>query len=52
MSIWIAGPAARCWPGGQSLIPLLKTRLASPAALVDINGISELSYITTGEGES
>ncbi len=31
--------------GGQSLIPLMKFRLASPAFLVDINRISGLEYI-------
>lgn len=31
--------------GGQSLLPLLKLRLASPAALIDISAIKELSYI-------
>jgi len=29
----------RCWPAGQSLIPLLKLRFASPGHLVDINKI-------------
>src|SRR5262249_50274315 len=31
--------------GGQSLIPMMKLRLARPAYLVDINRISGLSYI-------
>ncbi len=31
--------------GGHSLIPLLKLRLAAPAALIDIGRISELSFI-------
>jgi carbon-monoxide dehydrogenase medium subunit len=31
--------------GGQSLIPLMKLRFASPAHLVDINGIPGLAYI-------
>jgi len=31
--------------GGQSLIPLLKLRLAAPAAIVDIGRIKELDYI-------
>ncbi len=36
--------------GGQSLIPLLNMRLASPAYLVDINHISELHYIEPEDG--
>ena len=31
--------------GGQSLIPMMKLRLAAPGHLVDINGLSELDYI-------
>ena len=31
--------------GGQSLLPLMKLRLASPGVLVDISGIPDLSYI-------
>jgi len=33
--------------GGQSFVPLLNMRLASPAYIVDINHISELHYIET-----
>jgi len=36
--------------GGQSLIPLLALRLAYPAVLIDINGIGELSGVTTANG--
>ncbi len=36
--------------GGQSLIPLLNMRLASPAYLVDINHLSELHYIEPEDG--
>ena len=46
----LAGDAeAKVLAGGQSLVPLLSMRLASPAMLVDINGISELSYVRTGD---
>ncbi len=38
-------PEAKVLAGGHSLIPLMKLRLASPALLVDINRLSELSYI-------
>src|SRR5947209_20172304 len=31
--------------GGQSLIPMMKLRLAQPEMLVDINGLAELSHI-------
>jgi aerobic carbon-monoxide dehydrogenase medium subunit len=36
--------------GGQSLIPLMKMRMARPGALVDINFILELSEIRSGDG--
>src|SRR5688572_9542569 len=39
------GPDAKVLAGGQSLIPAMRFRLATPAALVDINRITDLSYI-------
>jgi len=39
------GQDARPLAGGQSLIPLLKLRLANPAVIVDLNGIPGLSYV-------
>src|SRR5260221_14390079 len=39
------GPEARVLAGGHSLIPMMKLRLAQPETLVDINGLSELSYV-------
>ena len=39
------GESARPLAGGQSLIPLMKLRLASPSHLVDLNFIPKLSYI-------
>jgi len=39
------GDEAKILSGGQSLIPMLKLRLARPAYLVDINRIAGLSYI-------
>jgi len=39
------GPEARILAGGHSLIPMMKLRLAQPETLIDINGLSELSYI-------
>src|SRR5215469_71225 len=35
---------AKVLAGGQSLVPLMKLRFASPELLVDINGITGLSY--------
>lgn len=39
------GDEAKILSGGQSLIPMMKLRLARPGYLVDINAISGLSYI-------
>ena len=39
------GDDAKILSGGQSLIPMMKFRLARPAYLVDINRIAGLSYI-------
>jgi len=37
--------------GGQSLIPLLALRLARPAVLIDINGLTELSDVSVTDGQ-
>ncbi len=37
--------------GGQSLIPLMALRLARPAVLIDINGLSELSSVSVTDGQ-
>jgi carbon-monoxide dehydrogenase medium subunit len=39
------GDEARVVAGGHSLIPMMKLRLARPEALIDINGLAELSYV-------
>jgi len=39
------GDDAKILSGGQSLIPMMKLRLARPAILIDINRISGLSHI-------
>ena len=44
------GDDGRVLAGGQSLIPMMKLRLAAPGHLVDINGISELSHIREENG--
>ena len=44
------GDGARVLAGGQSLIPMMKLRLASPSYLVDINNVSGLDYIDDANG--
>src|SRR3989454_1039750 len=44
------GEEAKVLSGGQSLIPLMKLRLASPRHLVDINGIPGLAFIRETDG--
>ena len=44
------GEDARLLAGGQSLIPLMKLRLASPGHLVDLGFIPGLSYIREEKG--
>jgi len=44
------GDDAKILSGGQSLIPMMKLRLARPAYLIDINRISGLSYIKEEAG--
>jgi CO/xanthine dehydrogenase FAD-binding subunit len=51
LEVLAANPDAKVLAGGQSLIPLLSMRLAAPAMLVDINGIGELAYVRTEEGD-
>src|SRR3982074_22324 len=44
------GEDAKILAGGQSLIPLLKLRFASPGHLVDINKIKDLDYLEERDG--
>lgn len=44
------GEDAKILSGGQSLIPLMRFRLAQPGHLVDINGISGLAYVREDDG--
>jgi len=44
------GEDAKVLSGGQSLIPMMKLRLASPPHVVDINGIPGLAYVREAEG--
>ena len=43
-------PGAKLLAGGHSLIPLLKLRLATPAALIDIGRLDELQGISVTDG--
>ena len=44
------GPEAKVIAGGQSLIPLMKLRFASPAHLVDLNFIPKLAFLELRDG--
>lgn len=44
------GDDAKVLSGGQSLIPLMKLRLATPKHLIDINRIPGLAYIREADG--
>jgi carbon-monoxide dehydrogenase medium subunit len=44
------GDAAKILSGGQSLIPMMKVRLARPEYLIDINQIADLQYIKEENG--
>ena len=45
------GAEARVIAGGHSLLPMMKLRLANPEHLIDINDLTELSYIREQDGE-
>lgn len=44
------GDDAKILSGGQSLIPLMRFRLAEPGHLIDINNIDGLAYISEEDG--
>ena len=44
------GDDAKILSGGHSLIPMMKLRLATPAYLIDINGIPGLAHISEDNG--
>lgn len=44
------GSDAKILAGGQSLIPLMKLRMAAPKHLIDINRIGDLAYIRESNG--
>ena len=39
------GEEAKLLAGGHSLIPLMRFRLATPAVIIDVGGVADLSYI-------
>jgi aerobic carbon-monoxide dehydrogenase medium subunit len=45
MTILAENEEAKVLAGGQSLLPLMKLRLASPSAVVDISRLAGLSYV-------
>jgi carbon-monoxide dehydrogenase medium subunit len=47
----VPGADAKVLAGGQSLIPLMSMRLAAPDLLVDINRLTELSYVRVADGQ-
>jgi carbon-monoxide dehydrogenase medium subunit len=49
-SLLAAHPGAKLLAGGHSLIPLMKFRLAQPAAVIDIGRVPELRGISAGGG--
>jgi CO/xanthine dehydrogenase FAD-binding subunit len=46
----LADEDAKPLAGGQSLVPVMNFRLASPATVVDLNGIAELAYLRRRDG--
>ncbi|HNP85505.1 MAG TPA: xanthine dehydrogenase family protein subunit M [Kouleothrix sp.] len=44
------GDDAKILAGGQSLIPAMRFRLASPTVLIDINHLANLEYVQVGNG--
>ena len=43
-------PEAKVLAGGQSLIPIMKLRLAAPSRVVDLGGIADLHFIVEQDG--
>ena len=44
------GDAAKLLAGGQSLLPILNMRLATPERLIDLNRVAELAHVTVRDG--
>lgn len=45
------GPDSRLIAGGHSLLPMMKLRLARPTVLIDINDLTDLSYVRVEQNE-
>lgn len=50
VALLYGNPGAKILSGGQSLIPMMRFRLAEPALIVDINRVSGLEYIREEDG--
>jgi carbon-monoxide dehydrogenase medium subunit len=50
ISLLHQNPEAKILAGGQSLIPLMRFRLASPAMLIDLNRLEGLEYLREEDG--
>jgi carbon-monoxide dehydrogenase medium subunit len=50
VSILSRNPEAKILAGGQSLIPMMRFRLASPALLIDLNRLDGLEYLREEDG--
>ena len=46
----MSGEGAQALSGGQTLLPTMKQRLASPTTLVSLTGIAELKGVCAGDG--
>jgi carbon-monoxide dehydrogenase medium subunit len=44
------GPDARLLAGGQSLIPMMRFRLANPRVLIDLHRIPGLDFLEEAQG--
>jgi carbon-monoxide dehydrogenase medium subunit len=44
------GPDAKALAGGQSLLPMMKFRLARPSVLVDLRWVRDLAYVRSTDG--
>src|SRR5262245_38410067 len=44
------GPDAKVLAGGQSLLPMMKFRLARPSVLVDLRWVRDLAYVQQTDG--
>ena len=50
LAIYAACEDARFLAGGQSLVPMMSLRLATPTDLIDLNKIEQLSGISSSDG--